>query len=61
MAMAIFVLPIDKATGKVGDHYIKSWEKSDENRIKDDVKRTDDDKDIESAIDYLNDEDLIED
>lgn len=58
---AIFVLPVEKATGKVGDHYIKSWEKSDEGRIKQDVeKEEDDDKDVESAIDYLNDDDLID-
>ena len=58
---AIFVLPLDKSTGEVGDHYIKSWEKDDENRINEDVKTGDDEKDVKSAIDYLNDDDLIED
>jgi ferredoxin-type protein NapG len=57
---AIFVLPIDKSTGEVGDHYIKSWDKSDEDRIKENFKSADDEKDIESAIDYLNDDDLID-
>lgn len=56
---AIFVLPLSKATGEVSDHYIKSWEKSDENRIHENAKPADDEKDIESAIDYLNDEDLL--
>lgn len=57
---AIFVLPLDKATGEVSDHYIKGWEKKDESRINEDIKASDDDKDVESAIDYLND-DLIDD
>ena len=54
---AIHVLPVDIATGEVGDHYIKSWDKDDEERINDsDPQRNSDDKDIESALDYLNDD-----
>ena len=56
---AIFVLPRDKSTGKVSEHYIKSWLKSDEKRIKRDgygVESTDD----SSTIDYLNDDVLID-
>ena len=51
---AIFVLPRDKAMGKLGDHYIKSWEKSDERRIRSkgfEVRSNDDN----SSLDYLND------
>jgi ferredoxin-type protein NapG len=32
---AIFVLPREVALGKVGDHYIKGWDKKDEARLKD--------------------------
>ena len=31
---AIFVLPRSIATGKVGEHYIKGWDKADEERLK---------------------------
>ena len=31
---AIFVLPRKLATGKVGEHYIKGWDKKDEERLK---------------------------
>ena len=31
---AIFVLPRNIATGKVGEHYIKGWDKADEERLK---------------------------
>jgi ferredoxin-type protein NapG len=31
---AIFILPREVATGKVGEHYIKGWKKSDEERLK---------------------------
>jgi ferredoxin-type protein NapG len=58
---AIHVLPGTLALGEVGNHYIKSWDKADEQRINkvDEAKNTDD-KDIESALDYLNnDEELL--
>ncbi len=32
---AIFVLPHEIAQGKIGGHYIKGWEKNDEQRLKD--------------------------
>lgn len=57
---AIRVLPIDVATGKVGDHYIKSWQEGDEQRIRAiEDKENDDDADINSALDYLNDDDEL--
>lgn len=31
---AIFILPLQVATGKVGEHYIKGWDKKDEERLK---------------------------
>ena len=56
---AIFVLPINIGTGKVSDHYIKGWDKSDEKRMKLKESKTDDSKDINSGLDYLNtDEEL---
>ena len=57
---SIFILPREHSTGKLGDHYIRSWnESSDAENVKgtqgDDRK----DKDIESAIDYLNDDEEL--
>lgn len=51
---AIFVLPREIATGKVGDHYVKSWEPNDESRIKQDSPKTDNAENTE--LNYLNDE-----
>ena len=31
---SIFILPRELVTGRAGDHYIKSWSKEDENRLK---------------------------
>ncbi len=57
---AIAVLPIDKATGKVGDHYIRNWEKSDEEKINTKQQQnTSDDTDVNSALDYLNNDDEL--
>lgn len=59
---AIRVLPIDVATGLVGDHYIKGWDEKDEDRLQN-VKDEDvDNNATEKALDYLNDdwEDLID-
>ncbi len=54
---AIFVLPRELATGEVGNHYIKSWDKNDEKRIQENqVKQKPDEK---SALDYLNNEDEL--
>ncbi|MEN8202058.1 MAG: ferredoxin-type protein NapG [Bacteroidota bacterium] len=53
---AIHVLPGELAMGAVGKHYIKSWDEKDELRIIDKTEKSkDQDDDIESAIDYLND------
>ncbi len=54
---AIKVLPINIATGKVGDHYIKGWDKNDEKRLEGTVVSTQTDEDTQGAIDYLNDSD----
>ena len=57
---AVRVLPLDISTGKVGDHYIKSWEQEDEKRIEAIEKMPDSDKkDINSALDYLNDDESL--
>ena len=59
---AIRILPREIAMGEVGDHYIKSWEDSDEERI-DQIEegKNMDEKDIETALDYLNqDEELFD-
>ena len=55
---AIFVLPVDKATGKIGDHYIQSWKDNDEQRLSDkQLQQRTTDEDVKSAIDYLNEND----
>ncbi len=51
------MLPLDKATGKTGDHYVKSWNRDDQERIEQqDVtdRKDNDDADVKSAIKYLN-------
>jgi len=50
---AIFILPRKLAMGKVGDHYIKGWDKNDEKRLEEIRKK--DEEEAEGAIDYLND------
>jgi ferredoxin-type protein NapG len=53
---AIMVLPREVALGKVGDFYVKGWDKKDENRLKDakgETTKTELSK--ESAMDSLND------
>jgi ferredoxin-type protein NapG len=58
---AIKVFPRDLAMGEVGDHYIKSWETNDEKRIENIKAEEGKDKDVESAMDYLNqDEELFD-
>ena len=60
---AIFVLPREVALGKVGDHYIKGWDKSDETRLKAaDAETTVTERSSRSAVDSLNDmEGLLDD
>jgi ferredoxin-type protein NapG len=56
---AIFVLPREVALGRVGDNYVKGWEKGDEDRINDSTGPVDQlDSD---PLDYLNDGDLNDD
>ena len=52
---AIFVLPSKHAKGVLGDHYIKSWKNENRNNSKGNDLNSDD-KDIEGAIEYLNDD-----
>jgi ferredoxin-type protein NapG len=53
---AIFVLPIEVATGTVGDHYIKGWDKKDEQRLNNAHSQTTiTDRSKREAIDFLND------
>lgn len=54
---SIIVLPTKVATGKAGAHYIKSWEKNDEDRIK--SINTTPSEENSSAEDYLNNEDQL--
>lgn len=57
---AIRVLPRDLSTGKVGDHYLKSWDEKDEMRLLDQETKKENDDDINSTLDYLNSDDLID-
>jgi len=54
---AIFVLPRDVAQGKAGDHYVKGWDKKDQQRVGDrkveDIK-TKDKRSEKKPTDYLN-------
>ena len=56
---AIFVLPREYATGRVGDHYVKGWDKRDQQRAglrKADEIETQTKRSEESPEDYLNKE-----
>ncbi len=52
---AIFVLPLEYATGKVGTHYVKGWDSKDQQRVKN-AKRihTIDERSKQKAVDKLN-------
>ena len=53
---AIIILPREIALGKVGDHYIKGWDKKDEGRLEDaEAEITTTRLSKESAVDTLND------
>jgi len=54
---AIRVFPVEIATGKFGDHYIRSWIEGDEQRIKTNNNVISPAENLESALDYLNDSD----
>jgi len=54
---AIFVLPIEYATGKAGDHYVKGWDKKDQDRAGDrklDEIETKTKRSEKAPVDYLN-------
>ncbi|MCD6212520.1 MAG: ferredoxin-type protein NapG [Sulfurovum sp.] len=54
---AIFVLPIEYSTGKAGSHYVKGWDKKDQERIKDAKEiKTINERSEKEASDYLNEE-----
>ncbi len=59
---AIYVLPRDIALGRVGKHYIKGWEKEDEERLKGakGIETTVTEKSKLSPEEYLNIEDLLD-
>ena len=60
---AIFVLPREVALGKAGDHYIKGWDETDEQRVKNaTIEKTKTNINKNSAIDSLNSDmkDLLE-
>ncbi len=60
---SIKVLPVEIATGKAGDHYIKGWDDKDEKRMNETTNDEDvDKKATEKALEYLNDdwEELID-
>jgi ferredoxin-type protein NapG len=52
---AIFVLPIEHSTGRAGDHYVKGWDKKDQERVGEakEIKTTNERSEKEAA-DYLN-------
>ncbi len=55
---AIFVLPREVALGRPGDHYVKGWDKKDQQRVgerKMDTIITHDKRSEKKATDYLND------
>ena len=52
---AIFVLPIEHSTGRAGDHYVKGWDKKDQQRVKNAKEiHTKDERSEKEATDYLN-------
>jgi len=49
------VLPIEHSTGKAGSHYVKGWDKDDQQRVKDAKEiHTKTDRSKEKPVDYLN-------
>jgi len=52
---AIFVLPIEYSTGRAGSHYVKGWDKKDQERVKDAQEiHTKTERSEKEAADYLN-------
>ena len=59
---AIFVLPRDVALGKPGDHYVKGWDKKDQQRVANRVGKdvtTHDQRSAKQPQDYLNSGNLL--
>ena len=56
---SITILPKDKVQGKVADHYLKGWDKSDETRIDTTKVYQDTKTNKQSTLDYLNDTESI--
>jgi ferredoxin-type protein NapG len=56
---AIFVLPNEVSKGVAGDHYVKGWDKKDQNRVQDAKEiETTTELSNQSSSDYLNSGDL---
>jgi len=54
-----FVLPIEHSTGKAGDHYVKGWDTSDQQRVKNASEiHTQNERSEKKPSDYLNSMDL---
>jgi ferredoxin-type protein NapG len=52
---AIFILPIEHSTGRAGSHYVKGWDKKDQERVKDAKEiHTKNERSEKEAADYLN-------
>ena len=52
---AIFILPIEHSTGKAGSHYVKGWDKKDQERVQDAKEiKTKNERSEKEAADYLN-------
>ena len=52
---AIFVLPIEHSTGRAGDHYVKGWDKKDQERVGNAKEiKTKNERSEKEASDYLN-------
>lgn len=56
---AIIILPRDKVTGEVSEHYIKGWDKRDEKRLNNLNEKKAEEKPDGSIEDYLNDLETI--
>jgi ferredoxin-type protein NapG len=52
---AIFVLPNEIAKGRAGDHYVKGWDKNDQERVQNAKEiKTKNERSEKEAADYLN-------
>jgi ferredoxin-type protein NapG len=52
---AIFVLPLEYSKGRAGDHYVKGWDKTDQQRVKNAKEiHTKNERSEKKASDYLN-------